>query len=270
MTSEILHEGKKETIFMIHGMMGGGWYWQNYKGFFEERGYCCITPTLRFHEVKPDEQPHPYLGTTSIMDYVNDLTEEIQKLDAPPILMGHSMGGLLAQILAGRGLAKGLVLLAPAPPAGIFSLKLSVIRSFQEVLTWGFWKKPFRLSFEKAVYATMHLIPEPEQRKAYERLVYESGYAAFQIGFWLLDRTRATRVDEKKVKCPVLVLVGQEDRITPAPVVKRVAEKYKGVSAYREFTGHAHWLIGEPGWQQIAATIDLWLGEQKISKGNDA
>lgn len=262
MTSVNGCEGKNDTIVMIHGMMGGGWYWQNFKEFFEERGYHCLTPTLRYHHGKSRELPHPSLGTTSIMDYVNDLTEEIERLNVAPILMGHSMGGLLAQILASRGLAKGLVLLAPAPPAGIFSLKLSVIRSFQEILTWGFWKKPFRLSFEKAVYATMHLIPEPKQWKAYEQLVYESGYAAFQIGFWPLDRTRATRVDEKKVKCPVLVLAGQEDRITPAPVVKRVAEKYKAVAVYREFTGHAHWLIGEPGWQQIAANIDLWLKEQ--------
>ena len=62
-----------ETIVMIHGMWSGGWYWENYNKFFEEKGYHCITPTLRFHDMSPKEPPHPHLGTTSVLDYAEDI-----------------------------------------------------------------------------------------------------------------------------------------------------------------------------------------------------
>ena len=82
-----------ETIFMIHGMWGRAWYWENYKSFFEAKGYHCITTTLRFHDMDPKETPNPQLGTASLLDYAGDLEEEIRQLGVKPILMGHSMGG---------------------------------------------------------------------------------------------------------------------------------------------------------------------------------
>jgi len=82
-----------ETIVMIHGMWGGPWCWENYKRFFEEKGYRCITPTLRYHDVDPKDPPPPELGTTGLLDYAEDLEKEIRALDEPPIIMGHSMGG---------------------------------------------------------------------------------------------------------------------------------------------------------------------------------
>ena len=136
-------------IIMIHGMWGTGEYWVSFKHYFEAEGFICHTPTLRYHNIKPGEAPDPKLGTTSLLDYADDLEALITGLEKPPIVIGHSMGGLLAQILASRGLVKSAVLLTPASPAGINALKYSVIKSFWEVLArWGFWKKPHRLSRE--------------------------------------------------------------------------------------------------------------------------
>ena len=254
------------TIVMIHGMWGSSWYWENYKSFFEKKGYRCITPVLRYHDMDPDAQPNPELGKISLLDYANDLEKEINKLDEKPIIMGHSMGGLLAQILGSRGNAKALVLLTPASPRGILALKPSVIKSFFGVMTkWGFWRRPNRISFKAAVYSMMHLLDEKEQKSAYKNYVYESGRAASEIGFWLFDRKKASKVDESKVTCPVLVISGAEDRITPASVVKNVAKKYKNVSTYKEFVNNAHWVIGEPGWQEIADYVSDWL-DQKLLK----
>ena len=89
-----------ETILMIHGMFGGSWCWDNYRKLFEDKGYHCISPTLRFHDVDPDELPNPQLGTTSLLDYAGDIEKEIKKLDSLPVLMGHSMGGLIDRVLA--------------------------------------------------------------------------------------------------------------------------------------------------------------------------
>ena len=249
---------------MIHGMWGSNWYWGNYKQFFESKGYRCITPTLRLHDIDPRSEPPPELGTTSLLDYADDLEKEIRKLDSLPILMGHSMGGLLAQILGSRGLAKTLVLLTPASPRGIIALEPSVMKSFMSVPSkWGFWRKPMMQTFEEAVYSMMHLLSEQEQKEIYEHFVYESGRAASEIGFWLLDPGKASYVDESKVTCPVLVIAGAEDRITPASVVRKVAAKYSAVSTYKEFEGHSHWVVGEPGWKDIAQYIYDWLHSER-------
>jgi pimeloyl-ACP methyl ester carboxylesterase len=254
-----------KTIVMIHGMWGGGWYWGNYKGFFEGKGYHCITPTLRFHDMDPKEPPNPRLGTTSLLDYAEDLQKEIDKLDTLPILMGHSMGGLLAQILGSRGLAKALVLLTPASPRGIIALRPSVIRSFWSALTkWGFWRRPMRQTLSEAVYSMLQLLTVEEQKELFDRFVYESGRAACEIGFWFLDPKRAAKVDESMIACPVLVIAGAQDRVSPASVVRKVAHKYRAVSTYREFANHAHWVIGEASWQEIAEYISDWLNQVLI------
>lgn len=252
-----------ETILMIHGMWGGAWNWDNYRQFFEAKGYRCVAPTLRYHDMDPKGVPDSRLGTTSLLDYARDLEAEIAKIPDKPVIMGHSMGGLLAQILGSRGLARALVLLTPAAPAGIMMLKPSVIRSFASVMfKWGFWRKPHKLPFEAAVYAMYHLVPRHEQRPLYDRLVYESGRAAAEIGFWILDPTRAARVEEWRVTCPVLVVGGGQDRITPPTVTRKIAAKYRSVSTYLELADHAHWVLGEPGWEKVAESVAHWLNEK--------
>jgi non-heme chloroperoxidase len=255
-----------ETIVMIHGMWGSGWYWENFKGFFESKGYRCVIPTLRFHDVDPNAVPDPRLGTTSLLDYAEDLEKLIRELQVRPILMGHSMGGLLAQILGSRGLAKALVLLTPASPRGIIALKPSVIKSFWSGLTtWGFWRKPLRQTFAEAAYSMLNLMPFESQKSIYDQFVFESGRAASEIGFWLFDSKKAARVDESKVTCPVLIIAGEKDRIVPVSITRKIAEKYKSVSTYKEFSDHSHWVVGEPGWQEIAEYIKEWL-HQVLSK----
>lgn len=248
------------TIVMIHGMFGGSWYWENFRRFFEAQGYHCIAPILRYHDMDPRDEPDLRLGTTSLLDYAADLETLIRELEEPPIVLGHSMGGLLAQILGSRGVAKALVLLTPASPAGILALRFSVLKTFREALFRpGFWKKPQRPSYELAVYGMLHLLPEAQQKEIYNRFVYESGRAAAEIGFWLFDPHHASRVDETKITCPMLVLGAKEDRATPAAVVRKVARKYRRVATYKEFANHAHWLLAEPGWEEVAGEIVKWL-----------
>jgi len=248
------------TILMIHGMWGGPWYWENYRRVFEAEGYRCVAATLPYHDVEPSGVPDPRLGSTSLLDYTAALEREIAQLDEKPILMGHSMGGLLAQMLATRGLAQSLVLLTPASPYGIVALTPSVIRSFWSMqTTWGFWRKPMRQTFGEAAYSMLHLLPESEQKQTYDKFVYESGRAAFEIGYWPFDSRSASKVEESRVTCPVLVVAGALDRITPASVVRKVARKYAPVSTYKEFENHAHWVVAEPGWQAVADYVGGWL-----------
>jgi len=256
-----------QTIVMIHGMWCGPWCWGNYKELFERRGYRCITPALRFHDVDPVRQPDPALGATSLLDYAADLEDQIRRLGEAPIIVGHSMGGLLAQILGSRGLARALVLLNSASPAGINALTPSVIRSFWSTLTrWGFWRRPHRPTLAEATYSMLHLLPEDERRATHARFVFESGRAAAEIGFWLFDRRRAASVDATRIACPMLIVAGREDRITPASVARKVARRYVPIATYRELPGHAHWVIAEPGWEDVAGLVADWLEESSHSK----
>jgi pimeloyl-ACP methyl ester carboxylesterase len=111
----------------------------------------------------------------------------------------------------------------------------------------------------------LNLMPFESQKSIYDQFVFESGRAASEIGFWIFDSKKAARVDESKVTCPVLIIAGEKDRIVPASITRKVAEKYKRVSTYKEFPDHSHWVVGEPGWQEIAEYIKEWL-HQALSK----
>jgi pimeloyl-ACP methyl ester carboxylesterase len=207
----------------------------------------------------PSDEPSPRLGTTSLSDYVDDLQLEISREDGKPVVVGHSMGGLLAQMLAARQLASALVLLAPAPPAGTVLFNATSAKFIQrQVRNWGFWRKPIRPSFEDAAYAFYHLMPVDRQKELYSRRVYESGRALFETTFWYLDKRRTANVDPTKVKCPVLVIGGKQDRIMPSPIVRKIAARYPQAT-YREYEGNAHSLLEEPGWEQIATFAADWI-----------
>jgi pimeloyl-ACP methyl ester carboxylesterase len=254
-----------ETIFMIHGMGCNGSSWDKYQSFFEGKGYRCITPTLRFHDMAPTGTPDPRLGITSLLDYIDDLKKEIEKLDQVPIIMGHSMGGLLAQILGSQGFGKALVLLTPGAPHGIKSLSgyFYGIKTFWSVLRRpGFWKKPFRLTFNEVTYSALQLLSLEEQKKEYSKLVYESGRVLNEMSLELFGQNRASIIDESKITVPVLIIGGSMDKMTPAPLLRKIAKRYGDRCTYKEFTGHSHWVIGEPNWQDVANFVNEWLNQQ--------
>ena len=136
-------------------------------------------------------------------------------------------------------------------------------------MKWGFWKNPFRLTFNEVAYSMLRLMPVEDQRRVFSKFVYESGRAAYEIGYWFLDRKRASEVDESKVDCPILIIAGIHDKATPASVVRQVADKYKAVVTYKEYDNHSHWVIGEPGWQEIAEYTLDWLSCNSYTLGSE-
>jgi non-heme chloroperoxidase len=246
-------------VVMIHGMWAGGWVWDDWVPVFEGAGYRCTVPTLRYHDAPP-QGPPPALGRASLLDYARDLERQLDTLPEPPILMGHSMGGILAQMLGARGRARGLVLLSPMPPQGINVLSLASLRMFRtSLLGWGFWKRPTRPAFADAAASMLASLPDGVRRTVYDRLVHESGRVGCEAGFWFLDPRRAKWVDASRITCPVLVVAGAEDRLHPPSMMRRVAQRYAPVSTFMEIPGHGHWLVGEPDWKTIAQRIIGWL-----------
>ncbi|MGH1370506.1 MAG: alpha/beta hydrolase [Cellvibrionaceae bacterium] len=248
-----------KTILMIHGMWGGGWYWQPMKEFFEAQGYQCLTPNLRFHDLAIGEEPNPELGTVSIIDYVDDLENLIKTLPEKPIVMGHSMGGIIAQKLAERDLAEHLVLACPAPPNDVVAISWSPFKSFLPLLFKAkFWKLPHKPSFENVVESSFQMIPVEKRQQYYDQLVYESGKVAVEIGLPFLDKKQATKVASSKVTCPTLVFSAEHDRLTPVKLVEKIANKYPQAD-YHCFSGQTHWVIAEQGWEVCADYVLQWL-----------
>jgi non-heme chloroperoxidase len=248
---------KLPTVVMIHGAFCGGWVFEAWRARFAAAGYRVLTPTLRYHE--SGEQPRA-LGSTSVLDYAKDLEALIDTLDAPPILIGHSMGGLLAQMLAARRSVAALVLLAPSAPWGVLpSTPFEVISAQALYMAGDFWRK--RLRPEKWIAAANALDMVPDHDEVFAHFVSESGQATFEIMHWALDLQRATQVDARRVTCPILCISGARDRVNPPATVRRIAQRYDGRVVFEELKNHSHWLIGEPGWEEIADRSLEWLGD---------
>ncbi len=251
----------KKTIFFIHGFSTGAWIWDDYKKRFEGAGYDCIAPDLPYHGVS-QEHPPEQLAKLGIADYADFLEEEIAKLNSPPIVIAHSAGTLMAQILAMRGVLSSVVLLCPVPPAGITFINKDLNKVVGSVLrTWRFWRKPVRPTFEELVFSAMHLCSEEEQRRVYSRFCHESGRTYKEILLAAVSPWSPIRIDETKVTCPMLVVAGTEDRMSPSHITQRIAAKYG--ADYVELPDHAHWPCGEPGWEDFLDTTLEWIAKQE-------
>ena len=248
---------KRPPLVMIHGAFCGAWAFDKFRVPFEAAGYKVHTPTLRHHDEGP--KPSRALGTTSLTDFAKDLDAVIAKLDAPPVLLGHSLGGLLAQMLAAKAKARALVLLAPCAPWGIMPSTLFEIASAQTILLAGnLTNQVLYPDYDVAASHSLDRLPLPERKRVFAGFVPESGLATFEIMHWGWDAKRASHVKASDVTCPILCLTGQHDRINPPSTVRRTAERYRG-AVYEDVPGHSHWLIGEPGWEKIAGRAMSWL-----------
>lgn len=255
---------ERTPVVLIHGMWAKGRCLDRVRAHFEARGHPVLSPTLPFHDVAPGSGPDPALATASLLDYCDALETEIAdrlgERRHEAILIGHSMGGLLAQKLAARGLGGTLICLAPAPAAGSFPFLPGPTRIFlPAVLRWNFWRKIQQPDWPAARRSIFNGVPEAEARREFADAVPESGRVLFELGFWFLDGENAAAVNRDRIRMPVLIVVGSEDRITPPAWARAAARGFEGRARYQELPGFGHWLIGEPALGMMLARIDRFL-----------
>jgi pimeloyl-ACP methyl ester carboxylesterase len=255
------------TIVFIHGAWVTPSCWDPFVGYFEGLGYRCIAPAWPgkdrpIEEIRADPSPLAGLGVGEIVDHYDRL---IRDLPQPPILVGHSFGGLFTQILLDRGLGVAGVAIDSAPPNGVFALEPTAIRSLLSVLLTPFvWRRVVRWSFEQFRYAFVHSLPADAQRAAFDHHVTpESGRIFLQGALAGVRPGGPCRVDFKNPRrAPLLLVAGAADHIVPARVNRRNHRKYlaAGVATdFVEFAGRTHWIIAQDGWDEVSGYVERWL-----------
>ncbi|WP_413585624.1 alpha/beta hydrolase [Bdellovibrio sp. HCB274] len=249
-----------KTVVLVHGAWMTPTSWNPFKEYFEAHGYNVIVPTWPYLDRPIDEirkNPGDDFGSLSLQKIADHYEEIIRALPEPPLLIGHSMGGLVTQILLDRGVGAAGVVIDSAPIGGIVADFRSLASALPIILRPSGWKKPFVLTKEAFDTNFANTAPQAQRDADYAREVipapgrifYE---AAFSIG---------TFVDAKNRKQPLLVIAGEKDRTTAPALVRSIFKKQsksKARTDYLSFDGVSHYLVAEPGWQKVAEASLNW------------
>lgn len=261
-----MRTSSSKTILLIHGLWMSPASWTLFHDFYELRGFKVIAPPWprMADDVGAIRRNPSALAGLGLAEVASHYGKIIRELDEPPILIGHSMGGLIVQMLLDRGLGSVGVAIDSATPKGIYRLPRSVLKSSNAVLSnpLNFWRT-VSLTFDQFRYAFAHVMPEKEARDAYERFnVPGPGRPIFEVALgnfnpWAVNRIHYRASD----RAPLLLIAGSDDRLVP-PILNSInARLYRhspALVAYKEFPGRSHLIVAQKGWQEVADYALAW------------
>jgi pimeloyl-ACP methyl ester carboxylesterase len=246
------------TVVMVHGAFCGGWTFDRFRAPFEALGWTVLTPDLRGHE--PGAKRDQVVGV-SMSDYAADIARLCQAQAEPPILIGHSMGGLVAQMVARKVKLNALALLAPSAPWGVAgsSMEEAAIALGVQVLgAFSTGAVPPDLGALRQF--CVNRVPAPEREAILARMGVESGRAVRETLNWWLDPFMTTSVGPGPLGAPTLAIAGERDLGHPPATVRQTARRIG--AALEIMPGMSHWLPGELGWENVAQTVITWVNRE--------
>ena len=256
----------RTPLMLIHGAWLSARSWENYAGYFEQGFEVSVPEWPRkngdVEQLREQTEQIRGLGVAEIVDHYERL---IRELDQPPVLVGHSYGGLFVEVLLDRGLGRAGVALSPAPPKGILVLPLSTLKAASPALAHpSRWHGVVILTLEEFTYAFVNTFPAEDAAAAYERYaVPETGQIFYEGGFANFHLHPPTQVHFKnEERAPLLIVGAGEDKTVPASVSRAQFKRYEKSPAktdYLEFDGRPHLHMAAPGWEEVAGRIDAWL-----------
>jgi pimeloyl-ACP methyl ester carboxylesterase len=259
-----------DTIVLIHGLWMTPLAWEHWVSRYQARGFTVLTPgypgiepgTDGVQALRRDPSVLAHVGIPTIIDA---LTETIAALDAPPIIMGHSFGGLFAQLLVGAGLGSAGVSIDGAGPKGVKSTPLSELRSSFPVLkNLANRHKGVSLTPKEFHYAFTNTLTEEQSQAAYDRYAVPApGLAVFQGGLANITPHAATTYDfSDGDRAPLLLISGGSDHILPPSIQEenyhKNAKHSAAVAAHKVFPNRDHYTCGEDGWEAVADFAIEW------------
>jgi pimeloyl-ACP methyl ester carboxylesterase len=256
------------TIVLVHGLWVTPRSWAHWVPYYEAKGHTVVTPAYPGFEVEVEAlraDPTP-IATVTVPETVAHLEKIITGLPEKPIIMGHSFGGALTQLLLDRGHGVAGVAINSAPPEGIRVNPPSQLKALFPILSNPATRhRAAGFTHEQWHYAFTNTLSEQDSRAAYER------YAIPAPGSWVWSYglianfkpgKQETWVDFHNAgRAPLLFIAGGADHIMPASVNKSNADHYKApgtVTDFVEVPGRSHWTCAEPGWEQIADLALEW------------
>ncbi len=252
---------RANPVVFVHGAFCGGWAFDAFRAPFEAAGYETHAPSLPHHERGADLER---LAQSGLHDYTDAVIHYVRRLSAPPILIGHSLGGLVAQLTAMHTPTAALVLVAPSAPWGVLPTTLDEHgNSFGLALLGDYWNRPIAPDFRVARNTTLDRLSREDARHAFARFVPESGRAVREAVQWWLDHSMASTAPVYKISAPVLAIAGGRDRVNPSSTVRRIVNRFpSGQAQFHEFPGMSHWLIGEPEHEDVSSLALNWIAER--------
>jgi non-heme chloroperoxidase len=253
--------GRVPAVF-VHGLWLLPSSWDRWATVFDEAGYAALAPgwpddpeTVAEANANPDTFANKTVG-----DVADHFADVIGKLDRKPAVIGHSFGGLLAQILAGRGLSAATVAIDPAPFRGVLPLPVSALRSASPVLTNPANRhRAVPLTYEQFRYAFANAVDEDEARQLYDAFAVPApGAPLFQAATANFNPWTEVKVDHKNPdRGPLLIISGEKDHTVPWAIANasfKKQKKNKGVTEIVEMSGRGHALTIDSGWREVADT----------------
>jgi pimeloyl-ACP methyl ester carboxylesterase len=249
-------------VVFVHGLWLLPSSWERWADFFERHGYVALTPGWPDDPGTVEEaREHPEeLADKSVGEVADHFEAVIRGLERKPVVIGHSFGGLLTEILAGRGLAAVSVAIAPAPFRGVLPLPVSALRSAAPALANPTnVHKAIPLTYDQFRYAFANAVAEEEAQSLYETFaVAAPAKPLFQAATANLNPWTEVKVDtENPERGPMLLVYGAQDHTVPRAVVKASFEKEQrntGVTELAEMEGRGHALTIDGGWEAVART----------------
>jgi non-heme chloroperoxidase len=249
-------------VVFIHGLWLLPSSWERWTGVFNEAGYTSLTPgwpddpeTVEQANAKPEVFAHKTVGQVA-----DHCAEVIGELERKPAVIGHSFGGLLAQIVAGRGLAAASVAIDPAPFRGVLPLPISALKSARPVLgNPANRNRAVSLTYEQFRFGFANAVSEDEAKELYSTFaVPASGIPLFQAATANLNPWTEVKVDSKNHdRGPLLIINGEKDNIVPWAIANASYKKQKrnkAVTEIVELPDRGHALTIDSGWRQVADT----------------
>ncbi|SKB09871.1 alpha/beta hydrolase [Aeromicrobium choanae] len=260
-----------DTIVLVHGLWVTPRSWEQWVQRFEERGYRVLTPAYPGFEVEVEAlraDPSP-IADCDITETIDHLADVVRSVENPPIIMGHSFGGTLTQMLLHRGLGAAGVVINSAPTEGVRVTPPSQVKSlFPALNNPANHHKAVEFTEKQFHYAFTNTLDEAAAKAAYDR------YAIGAPGRWIWDYgllanfkpgKQETWVDyDNDDRAPLLFIAGGEDHIMPPAVNRSNHRKYrksKALTDFHLFEGRSHWTCAEPGWEDVADYALEWALE---------
>jgi pimeloyl-ACP methyl ester carboxylesterase len=259
---ERANASEKQPVVFVHGLWLLPSSWDRWATLFEEAGYTALTPGWPDDpETVGEANAHPEVFAGKTVGQVADHFEEVvSELDKPPIVIGHSFGGLLVQILAGRGLAAAAVAIDPAPFRGVLPLPISALRSARPVLgNPANRHRAVPLTYDQFRYGFANAVSEDEAKELYETFaVPASGAPIFQAAAANLNPWTEAKVDSEAAgRGPLLIVSGEKDHTVPWAIANasfKKQERNEGVTEIVEMPNRGHALVVDSGWREVADT----------------